>query len=212
MAITLVIADDHPLVVTGLENVLAQEEDFKVLARCNDGYSTLKAVEEHNPDVLVLDILMPGKGGLEIVADIREQELLTKIVLFTASMPEDLLLKAIQMGVQGIVLKEMAPHLLVQCIRKVAAGEQWLERRSAQLALEKMMRREAGSRDASLVLTPRETELVRLIARGLRNSEIAEKLSISTGTVKVHLHNIYEKLELDGRVALLHYAQKKGIT
>lgn len=211
MAITLIIADDHPLVVAGLNNLFAQEKDFRVLAHCSDGLSTIRAVQEHHPDIVILDILMPGKGGLEIARELRDLGLPAKVVLFTATINDDLLLQAVLLGVQGIVLKEMASHLLVQCIRKVYAGEQWLERRSANLALERMIQRETGSKKAATVLTPREIELVQLIALGLRNREIAEKLCISVGTVKVHLHNVYEKLNLDGRIALLRYAQKKGL-
>ncbi|MBT1073334.1 response regulator [Pelotalea chapellei] len=211
MAITLIIADDHPLVVAGLRNLFAQEEDFRVLAHCNDGSSTIQAVKEHQPDIVILDILMPGKGGLEIVRELRELNLHPKIVLFTATISDELLLQAILLGVQGIVLKEMASHLLVQCIRKVYAGEQWLERRSANVALEKIMRKESGSRRVAAVLTPREIELVKLISLGSRNKEIAEKLCISVGTVKVHLHNIYEKLNVNGRLALLRYAREKDL-
>jgi len=211
MTINLIIADDHPLVVAGLENLFAQEEDFRVLAHCNDGLSTIQAVKKHLPDIIILDILMPGKGGLEIARELRDLGFNTKVILFTATVNDDLLMQAVLLGVQGIVLKEMASHLLVQCIRKVYAGELWLERRSASLALERMMHRETGGKKAATVLTPREIEIVQLIAIGLRNREIAENLCISVGTVKVHLHNVYEKLNLDGRLALLQYAQKKGL-
>jgi DNA-binding NarL/FixJ family response regulator len=211
MPIHLVLADDHPLILDGLENLFHLEKDFKVVARCLDGMETMQAVRKHRPDVLILDIRMPGKDGLEIAREMRKEKLPTRIVLLTAELDEDELLESLRLGVQGIVLKEMAPQLLVQCIRKVHAGEQWIEPRSARQALEKMLRREAGARDIATVLTPREIDLVRMVARGLRNKEIAGKLSISEGTVKVHLHNIYEKLKVEGRLALLRYAQEKGL-
>jgi DNA-binding NarL/FixJ family response regulator len=211
MPIHLVLADDHPLILDGLENLFHLEQDFKVVARCLDGMETMQAVHRHRPDVLILDIRMPGKDGLEVAREMRKEKLPTRVVLLTAELDEDELLESLRLGVQGIVLKEMAPQLLVQCIRKVHAGEQWIEPRSARQALEKMLRREAGARDIATVLTPREIDMVRMVARGLRNKEIAGKLSISEGTVKVHLHNIYEKLKVEGRLALLRYAQEKGL-
>lgn len=209
MPIRLVLADDHPLILDGLENLFQLEKDFQVVARCKDGIETMQAVHQHRPDVLILDIRMPGKDGLEIAREMRKEKLPTWVVLLTGALDGEESLEAVRLGVQGIVLKEMAPKLLVQCIRKVNAGEQWIERRSTQQALEKMLRREAGAREIATLLTPREIDIVRMVARGLRNKEIADKLFISEGTVKVHLHNIYEKLKVDNRLALLRYAQGK---
>jgi DNA-binding NarL/FixJ family response regulator len=211
MPIGLVLADDHHLILDGLENLFRLEGDFQVLARCTNGEETLKTVRQHRPDILILDIRMPGKDGLAIAREIRSEGLPTRIVLLTAELDEDQLLEAVRLGIQGIVLKEMAPQLLVQCIRKVHSGGQWLERNSTKLALEKMLKRAAGAREMASLLTAREIDLIRMIAKGLRNKEIADKLFISEGTVKVHLHHIYEKLGIDGRLALLRFTQDKGL-
>jgi two-component system, NarL family, nitrate/nitrite response regulator NarL len=211
MSIRLVLADDHPLILDGLASLFLLEGDFEVLASCADGAETLRAVRLHRPDVAILDIRMPGMSGLEVARKVREEALPTRMVLLTGELSDEEMIEAMQLGVQGIVLKEMAPNLLVQCIRKVHAGEQWVERRSTRHALETMLRREAGMREVSALLTHREIELVGMVARGLRNKEIAAKLFISEGTVKVHLHNIYDKLKVDGRMALLKYAQEKGL-
>jgi len=211
MTIRLVVADDHPLVLNGLENLIRLEEDFQLVARCTNGEETLKAVRQHRPDVLVLDIRMPGKDGLAVAREMKVEGIPTRIVILTAELDDTHLLEAVRLGVQGIVLKEMAPQLLVQCIRKVHAGGQWLEHSSTRQVLEKMLQREAGAREAASLLTAREIDIIRMIAQGLRNKEIANKLFISEGTVKVHLHNIYEKLKVDGRLALLRFAQQKGI-
>jgi len=211
MTIRLVVADDHPLVLNGVENLLRLEEDFQLLARCKDGLEVLPAVRLQRPDIVILDIRMPGKDGLTIAREILAEKLPTRVVLFTAELDEDQLLEAIRAGVRGIVMKEMEPQLLVQCIRKVHAGGQWLERRTTSLSLEKLMRREAGTREISALLTPRETGMVRMVAQGLRNKEIADQLFISEGTVKTHLHNIYEKLRVESRLALMRYAQEKGL-
>jgi DNA-binding NarL/FixJ family response regulator len=211
MPIRLVLADDHHFILDGLESLFRLEEDFQVVSRCTNGEETLKAVRQHRPDILILDIRMPRKDGLAIAREIQSEGLPTRIVLLTAELDEDQLLEAVRLGIQGIVLKEMAPQLLVQCIHKVHSGGQWLERNSTQLALEKMLKRSAGTREMANLLTAREIDLIRMIAKGLRNKEIADRLFISEGTVKVHLHHIYEKLGIDGRLALLRFAQDKGL-
>jgi len=135
----------------------------------------------------------------------------TRVVLLTAALEEHEVLEAIRLGAQGVVLKEMASHLLVQCVRKVHAGGQWVERHSVSRALETMLRHQDGLRDVTGLLTPRELEIVRLAAQGFRNKRIAETLSISLGTVKLHLHHIFKKLPIDSRLALTLYARDKGL-
>lgn len=211
MAIRLVLADDHPLVLEGLESLLSREGDFLILASCATGRETLQAVREHRPDLLVLDLRMPGGGGLEVLKGLREEGLDTRVVVLTAGLEEEEVLQAIRLGVRGMVLKEMAPRLLVQCLRKVHAGGQWLEKESVGKALEHMLQREAGARELSQTLTTREADVVRMVVQGLRNKEIAERLFVSEGTVKVHLHNIYEKLDIDGRMALVMWARDREI-
>ncbi len=211
MPITLVLADDHPLILNGLGNLFMLERDMEVLASCTSGSETLQAVLRYRPDVVLLDIRMPDMSGLEVARAIRREGLPTRMVLLTATLDDAEMIEALQLGIHGIVLKEMAPQLLVQCIRKVYAGEQWVERKTSRQALERMLKKESGEREVATLLTPREIDLVRMVAAGLRNREIGEKLFISEGTVKVHLHNIYEKLKVDGRMALSRYAREKGL-
>jgi DNA-binding NarL/FixJ family response regulator len=210
MPIGVVLADEHPIVLIGLESVFRAAKDIKVLARCRDAEETLRAVRQHRPDVLILEIRMRGKTGLEVVTELRRQKLNTRVVLLTAAVGENEVLEAVRLGVRGVVLKEMSPELLLQCIRKVHAGEQWLEKCSFQNAFDKMLQREAAATAVGIV-TPRQLEVIRMVTTGLRNKEIAERLKISEGTVKLHLHSIYQKLELDGRLALSLYAQDKGL-
>lgn len=211
MSIRLVIADDHPLILNALEDLFRLEPDVKVLARCRDGEETLQAVRQHRPDLLILDIRMPKKDGFAVLQEMHEEKLPTRVVILAAELDEHEALKVLRRGVGGIVLKEMAPQLLVQCVRKVHAGGQWLERQSTGRVLDRLLQREAGARELAGVLTPREREIMRLVASGLQNKAIAKELFISEGTVKIHLHNIYEKLHIDGRLALLRYAQEKGL-
>jgi len=211
MSIRLVLADDHPLILDALESRFRLEHDFQVLACCANGEETLQALRHHRPDVLILDIRMPGKDGLAVLRELQQEKLPTRVVLLTAAVDEDAVLEAIRLGVGGVVLKEMAPRLLVECVRKVHAGQQWLERRSVGRALDKLLRREAGAHELAGALTRREIEIVRMVATGLRNKEIAEKLFITEGTVKTHLHHIYEKLHMDSRLALFGYARDKAL-
>jgi two-component system, NarL family, nitrate/nitrite response regulator NarL len=211
MSINLVLADDHPIVIEGLEKLFSCEKDFKVVAQCGTGDDALLAVRKHRPDILLLDIRMPGKDAFDVIREIQKEKLPTRIVLLTAVLNEDQAWDALHLGVYGIVLKNMAAKLLVQCIRKVHAGERWLERISSAQAFDKMLRREVGGREVGSVLSPREIEIVRLLSGGLRNKEIGKKLFISEGTVKIHLHHVFEKLKLNSRVALTLYAREKGL-
>lgn len=211
MPITLVLADDHPLVLSGLELLFSAEPDFAVLAYCSSGEQVLRKVHQHLPDILMLDLRLPDKNGLVVLRELAEESLPVKVVLLTGQLDDEEAFEAIRLGVRGVVLKEMGPQLLLQCLRKVHAGEQWLEKNSFGRVMEKMLRREAVIQQIIGLLTPREIELVRLVGRGLDNQEIAESLYISEGTVKVHLHHIYGKLGVKNRVSLALYAQTKGL-
>ena len=211
MPISLILADDHPLVLKGLELLLSTEPDFTVLAYCADGEQVLQAVRRQVPDILVLDLNMPKKDGRMVLRELRLEQPSLKTVLLTATLSEDEALDAIRLGVRSMVLKEMAPQLLIECLRKVQAGEEWLEKRSFRRALGRMLQREDQLRQALETLTLREIALTRLVASGLTNQQIADELHISEGTVKVHLHHIYAKLGLRNRVGLTLYAQEKGL-
>jgi len=211
MSIRLVVADAHPLILAGLQHLFQQEDDFHVVAYCRDGEETLKAVFQHHPDVLILDFRLPGKDGWEVLRELVEKPLPIRVVLLAAELDVDEALQACRLGVGGVVLKEMADHLLIPCIRKVHAGERWIERRSISRAVDKLLRREAGEHKLAKILTARERELVGCVVGGLHNRDIADKLGISEGTVKVHLHHIYKKLQVSSRLALLQYAYEEGL-
>ena len=115
-----------------------------------------------------------------------------------------------RLGAQGVVLKESSPETLLECVRKVHQGEQWLDWETMSRAFGRVMRKETAARETSRILTPRETEVAQMVAQGLRNKAIAERLSISEGTVKIHLHNIYEKVKVNGRLELVLWVQERG--
>jgi DNA-binding NarL/FixJ family response regulator len=211
MSIRVALADDHPLFLDGLEQLLALEPDIEVVARCVDGEEILRAVRELKPDVLLLDLQMPGKDGLAVLRELARERAPTRVVLLTAALHEDHLLEALRLGVKGVVLKEMAPRLLIRCLRKVHAGERWVETKSTAQALDKLLLRQEGSREAAAVLTQREIEIARLVAAGLQNKEIAARLAITEGTVKVHVHSIYLKLKVSTRLGLMRWAEERGL-
>jgi DNA-binding NarL/FixJ family response regulator len=210
-AIRLVLADDHPIVLDGLEQLFAVEADVEVLARCRTGPETVEALRAHRPDVLVLDLRMPGLDGLGVLQQSVDDGCQTRTVLLTAAVTDEQLVEAIRLGARGVVLKESAPELLVQAVREVHAGGEWLEQGLVGRAIRRLLARESGLREAIRTLTPRELEIVRLVAEGLRNRAVAERLFISEGTVKIHLHRIYEKLGIDGRFELALYARERGL-
>ncbi|HUP49767.1 MAG TPA: response regulator transcription factor [Thermoanaerobaculia bacterium] len=211
MATTLVLADDHPIILEGLSQLFQREREFKVLATCTSGDDTISAVRTHRPDVLVLDVRMPGGDGLMVLKQIHEENIPTRVVLLTASMHDDEVLQAMESGVWGLVLKEAAAVSLVDTVRRVTRGERTLDQTMIVRALDRMLERQSGMRHAAEVLSPREAEIVKMVAAGLRNKEIANKLFIGEGTVKTHLHAIYKKLGVHGRVELTLYAQEKGM-
>jgi len=210
MSVRLVLADDHPIVLDGLKQILSLERDFEIVAIAKNGDEALQAVRKHRPDIVVLDIRMPGKDGLAVLREMMREGMSAKPVILTAA-DQDEVFEAIRLGVPGVVLKDMAPKLLVHCIREVHAGRRWLEKSYATQAVERLLQREAGAKDVARALTPRELQVAQMTAQGMHNKAIAAKLSITEGTAKLHLHHIYHKLNVDGRVALMQYLQNRGL-
>jgi two-component system nitrate/nitrite response regulator NarL len=209
MTIRLALADDHPIFLDGLVQLLSAEGDFAVVARATNGEEALQAVRQLRPEILVLDLIMPGTDGLEVLRQMKCEQLPTRAVVLTA-LDNRQVLEALRLGACGIVLKDMAPRLLVQCVRAVHAGRQWIEKSVATRAVERLLKRDAAIGAMAEVLTPREVEIARMITSGLSSKVVAKELAISEGTAKLHLHHVYEKLNLDGRVALIRYMQSQG--
>jgi DNA-binding NarL/FixJ family response regulator len=210
MTIRVVLADDHAIVLEGLRALLEAEPDLEVVACCADGAAALRALREHRPDVLVLDLRMPRLDGVEVARQAARDGLETRLILLSGDVAEEDVLEAVRLGVRGVVPKETAFGELARCIRAVHAGEQHLEGGLAARALERLLARKTARRGAAGALSERELELVRLASRGLRNKEIAARLGITEGTVKVHLHRVYDKLGLKGRVELANRALAEG--
>ena len=211
MPIRLAIADDHAIVLHGLRRLFDGEPEFEVVECCADGAAALGAVRAGRVDVLVLDIRMRGMSGIDVLRVLSTERLRCPVVLLTAALSDADAVEGLRLGARGIVLKESSPDSLLECIRRVSRGEQWIDTETMSRAIDAIARRESAGGDPAKSLTARELEIVKMIAQGLRNKAIAERMSISEGTVKIHLHNIYEKLGLDGRLELMLHAQKQGL-
>lgn len=209
--IRVVLTDDHPIVLHGLERLFGSQPAFQVVASCSGGDAALAAVRSQPVDVLVLDLRMPGRSGLDVLRAMAAEQIACRTVLLTAAVNDDDVVRAVRLGVAGVVLKESPPERLLECVQRVHGGEQWIDRELVTRAFDRVATRASASSELEKVLTPRETEIVRMIGHGLRNKVIADRLSISEGTVKIHLHNIYEKLGVDGRLELVLLAQGKGL-
>ncbi len=211
MSCRVIILYTNALFGHGLRSLLARHGEFEVPLVMPKSADLAAAVRAHRPDVLVLDLRMPGPNGLDLLRTLSSEGIACRTVLLTAAISDEQVLGAVKLGAAGLVLKESPPEALLECVRRVHQGEQWIDRDTVTRAFCTVLDREAAAREASHALTPREIEIVRMVAQGLRNRVIAERLSISEGTVKVHLHNIYEKFGVDGRLELLLAAQQKGL-
>jgi len=210
MTIRLVLVDDHPIVLNGLVSLFAVERDVEVLACALDGRTGLQAVRQLRPDIVVLDLLMRDMDGLTVLREMKRDGLPTRAVVLTAMEGEDVV-ESVRLGACGVVLKDMAVDLLVRCVREVYAGRQWLEKSVATKALGNLLKREEGVRVMAATLTPREIQVARMVTEGLPSKAVAGRLAISEGTAKLHLHHVYQKLKLDGRMALMRYIASNGL-
>ena len=198
---SVVIADRHPVVLQGMMKALGAEGGFEVVASCSDGTSCIEAIRNLVPDVAILDISMPGLTGLEILTIANSESLSTRLVFFTASIEDRELVMSAAAGAYGIIPKDVEIEILVQSLRQVADGQRLLPLPSAQ-AVSREQGNIAVTDNALTVLTERERQIMRLVSEGLSNKEIGRRLNISDGTIKQHLHHIYQKLEVSNRTVL----------
>jgi DNA-binding NarL/FixJ family response regulator len=202
--IRIVIADDHPITLAGLQLLLSGERDVTVVARCADGHAAVRALQSYEPDVLVVDQDMPVLDGVAILKQLRMAGNQTPVVLLATANNEKLG-EALGLDVEGIVFKNSDPKNLIRCLREVHAGRRWLD--SSVTAYAPL----PASATTLDTLTRRQIEVARAAVSGLSNKELAQRLGVSEGTIKNHLHAIYERLQLDGRLALLLYLKEKAL-
>ena len=215
--IRIVVADDHPIFRDGLCRLLSLEEDFEVVAQAQDGRQVLDVLQQFEPDILLLDLKMPGLDGLATLQRLQVAKNKTRVIVLTASDDKNEFVQAMKLGTSGIVLKQTATELLIKSIRKVHAGEIWLDSHTTAAVIRQFVANDEAppapapappptrERERS-PLSQREREIVALVAQGFKNKEMAEKMFISEQTVKNHLHNIFDKLGVSDRLDLALYA------
>ncbi len=194
----VLLADDHPMIRTAIE-VLLRDTDYEIVGTAGTGETTLREIERLRPDLLLLDLQMPGGSGMDVLRRVRSGKSALKIVLLTAAIDDSALMEAKALKVQGMVLKNSDPAYLLDCLDSVRHGRGWidpeLKARAKRLA-------ELPDHGARPPLAPRERQLIGFVRKGLRNREIAEELGVTEGTVKTYIHAVFEKLGVTSRTEL----------
>lgn len=192
---TILLADDHPMILSAVASLL-KGSDYELVASAGTGAEALAAIEESNPDIVILDVQMPQGSGLHVLRQLRKAGDDRTVVLLTASIDDHGFAEALSQKVDGVLLKSSDPALLLECLGQVRDGGDWIDPALRDRALT------VRDRPKYTALSPREQELVTLVSRGLRNRDIAEKLGVTEGTVKVYLHSVFEKTGVVNRTEL----------
>jgi two-component system response regulator DegU len=216
--ITVAIVDDHPIVRAGMRTILEASDDILVVAEGGSGGEALRLVEEHHPDVLVLDINLPDQSGIEVTHQLRVQDSATAILILTAHDDPQLIFELLENGAIGYVLKDEALETLANAVRATASGKSWLSPAVASQVVQRLAKQPINPGSESLTtptsenLTQRELEILCLLAGGLDNTAIAERLTLTKRTVQNHISNIYGKLGVTSRTEAMLYALRHGLT
>ena len=210
--ITIVLADDHHVVRQGLRALLEGESGFSVVGEASDGLEVVKLIERLRPNVLLLDLMMPGLSGLEVARQIHQRCPETRTLILSMHANEAYVLEALRNGATGYVLKDASAADLIQAVHEVAAGRRYLSPPLSERAIETYVEKaKAAPPDAYETLTTREREVFQLAAQGLGNPEIASRLGVSPRTVETHRANLMRKLSLHSQTELVRYAMRRGI-
>jgi DNA-binding NarL/FixJ family response regulator len=215
-AISILIADDHRILRQGLRVLLETEPGFRVVGEACDGEEAIKLVHELKPDILLLDFRMPRHPGLEALRELATSSTPVRTIILAAEAERAEIIEAVQLGARGVVLKESATDVLVECICSVMAGRYWIGKEKVSDLVQALHslrpRAAAGPAPKSFGLTPRELEIVAAIVAGSMNKDIAQGFSISENTVKHHLTRIFDKLGVSNRLELALFAAEHQLT
>ncbi len=209
--IKVMIAEDHSMIRAGLKQLLELEPDIKVIAGCSDGRMAVEKYKEVNPDVILMDINMPVQNGLEALEEIRSFDPGARAVMLTIHQDRDYLLKALEIGALGYILKDADASALIEAVRSVYEGQTYIQPIMARELVNEYKRIKSGADDPRNQLTERETEVLKLLSKGMLNKEIANELYISEKTVKNHISSIFRKLNVQDRTQAAVYAIKTRI-
>ena len=210
--VTIVLADDHGVVREGLRAVLGAEADLRVIGEASSGLEATRLVERLEPDVLVLDLMLPGLGGLEVTRQIRKRSRKTRVVILSMHANEAYVLEALRNGAAGYVLKDASTAELIKAVREAVAGRRYLSPPLSNPAIEAYAQKMQGDvEDIYETLTTREREVLHLAAEGYTNAEIGKRLFISPRTVEIHRASMMQKLAIRNQTDLIRYALKRGI-
>ncbi|MFC7537264.1 response regulator [Sphingomonas sp. GCM10030256] len=205
----ILVAEDDPLTLEGIK-LLLSASTHQVIGTVNNGSLLLKEMPALRPDLLLIDFDMPERTGLDVLRTLRERGDKRPVVLLTGSMSDKRVYEALQLGLNGLVVKAQAPRDLITCLDAVFAGRRWIDHDVLQRVMDLSLSPEGAQADPLAPLSKRERAIVGLLLQGLRNKEIAGELGIGEGTVKVHLHNIFEKLGVTSRMELALLAARNG--
>jgi two-component system, NarL family, response regulator NreC len=211
--ISILLADDHKVVCKGLKALLNAEADFEVVGEANDGLEAVQLAGKLRPDILLVDLMMPGLNGLEVTRQVSQHAGSTRVIVLSMHSNEAYVLEALHNGAGGYVLKQSSEEDLIEGIRQVAAGQRYLSPPLTERAINSYFERARATEipDVYDQLTEREREVLQLAAEGFNNSEIGSKLSISPRTVETHRMNLMEKLSIRTQTELVRYALRRGI-
>lgn len=204
--ISIIIADDHPILRQGLRQIIERENDLEILTECGDGATAIKEILAHQPDVVVLDIDMPHKNGLEVLQALGEQSFNGKIILLTVHSEEEFFDEAIRLGANGYLLKDSVVEDIIIAIRTVINGQNYVSPALTTMLFQQRRHPSQNKQSGLEGLTPTERQILKFIAEYQTNNQIAETLFISPATVKTHRRNICAKLELEGNHSLMKFA------
>lgn len=206
----IILADDHTLLRQGLALLVSKQRGLQVVGEAGNGAELLELVRTHKPDLVVVDLSMPGMDGLEATRRLKAEFPKLRIIVLTMHEDASYLTGAVQAGAHGFILKRSAAELLLNAIRTVAAGQTWFDPALTAKVLQQELQTPAGPATGASELSERETQVLRLLAWGYANKEVADKLGLSVKTVETYRQRIAEKLGLRGRVEMVQYARQQG--